>query len=105
MSRKVRAEHLVLDDVRAVFDDAGWYGFKTHGNAVRRSLPDLLGCLDGITLAVEVKREGEDPRPDQVAELRRWARAGAVTGVARSADDARRFVAEVRRRAREGTGR
>lgn len=49
---------------------------------------DIIGCLpDGRFLAIEVKRKGEKPTPEQLAFLSRVAQAGGVALVAYSLDD------------------
>jgi len=40
--------------------------------------PDLVGCVDGVTIVCEVKTPGNVPRPLQRAQLRAWAFAGAL---------------------------
>lgn len=53
-----------------------------------RGQPDVLGMLrDGRLLAVEVKRPGERPTPDQGAFLEKVRANGGVAVVATSVDD------------------
>lgn len=59
----------------------------------RAGAPDLSLCVRGQRVELEVKRPGGNgPTPSQVAELSRWAAAGAVTGVVRSLEDVRAIV-------------
>ena len=60
--------------------------------------PDLLLFTSGRAWALEVKRPGEHPTPEQSACHARWARHGVVVTVVRSVADAR----EALTRAREG---
>jgi hypothetical protein len=65
--------------------------------------PDLVGLLagrDGLArwFALEVKRDGEEPRPEQVKCHEIWKRRGALVYVARSAADARAALEDARGR-------
>lgn len=42
---------------------------------------DLLVCLKGQFIALEIKMEGKEPRPNQVAFLESIKRAGGCAGV------------------------
>lgn len=54
---------------------------KVHGGASQKSgTPDLLGCIRGRFVAVELKQPGKVPTPLQMKRLRDWARAGALAG-------------------------
>lgn len=61
---------------------------KRHGTVFGRAgEPDIYGCLNGRHLEVEIKRPGEEPGLLQRERLRRWAAAGAITGVAHSVEE------------------
>lgn len=61
------------------------HAIKTHGSAFGHAgTPDVLGCVRGRMIAVEVKRPGQAATPLQAAELRKWEAAGAVALVATS---------------------
>lgn len=49
--------------------------------------PDILFIYRGRAFFFEVKREGEDARPNQRAELAKWERAGAAAAVVHSLDE------------------
>lgn len=74
-------------------------------NAVRRALPqavirkrhvtmgvmgdpDLYGSIDGLHFEIEVKRPGNKPTELQLRRLSEWRAAGAITGIAHSAEEA-----------------
>lgn len=55
---------------------------KILGNASKSGEPDIDGCIRGRTLKIEVKRsEKEEASELQKEILKRWATAGAITGV------------------------
>jgi hypothetical protein len=67
--------------------DGKWV--KIHGSEMQeQGLPDILGCLRGRAVALEVKMPGEGPTPLQAFRLAEYARAGAVASVVYSADQA-----------------
>lgn len=70
-----------------------------HGTAFGKAgQPDISCCYRGRRIEMEVKRPGGKPTPLQAARLAAWERAGAITGVAHSLDEAQEIV----RRAGEG---
>lgn len=40
--------------------------------------PDVLACIDGRFVAIEIKRVGNIPTPTQLGQLRLWQKAGAL---------------------------
>ena len=74
----------IMDHLKA----SGGYCVKFHGNCYTQAgTPDILACLDGRFLALEVKRPGGKPTPLQAAQLRRWQEAGALAAVVCSVAD------------------
>jgi hypothetical protein len=66
---------------------------KRHGTAMGvAGDPDLYGTIGGRHFEIEVKRPGSRLTELQAQRLREWARAGAVTGVARTVEDALRIL-------------
>ena len=54
---------------------------KVHGSASQQAgTPDLLGCVRGRMIAVELKQPGKQPTGLQMKRLRDWAAAGALAG-------------------------
>lgn len=118
-----RREADVLRDVLRAFDGAAdvrvWrnsvgtteeWGESSTGAAVARHItyglgpgsPDVVGVLTvcgvGVMVGIEVKSPTGRVRPEQAAWLAAGAARGMVTGVARSADDARAIIAAGRAR-------
>lgn len=57
----------------------GGWAHKVHGGPHQAAgEPDLDGCIDGLSLKVEVKQPGKRPTESQAAALRRWSSAGAL---------------------------
>lgn len=67
------------------FRDVGGKVFKVHGHAAQeRGQPDLIGCLHGRFVGVELKQPGNAPTSLQMKRLREWAAAGGLAGWART---------------------
>lgn len=64
--------------------------------AGRQGTPDLLVCVDGRFLALEVKRPGEHPAPLQVVEAQRVVRAGGDAYIVYDVKGALEFVKALR---------
>jgi hypothetical protein len=55
------------------------WAFKVHGSAFQRSgVPDILCCIDGKLIALEIKSTGQTPTPLQVREMRLIKEAGGT---------------------------
>jgi hypothetical protein len=79
--------------IQAALRDRGGKVIKVHGGAYAvAGTPDLIGAIDGVSFAIEVKRPGERPSAKQEAELSAWAAQGWATGVACSVQDAMEIV-------------
>lgn len=71
-------ENKIKDFIESV---GGWW-VKFHGNAFTRDgVPDLLCCVKGHFLAVEVKGDGGKPSSLQIHEINKIKEAGGSAGV------------------------
>lgn len=67
--------------------------FKYHGNPMARAgVSDLIGCLGGRFVAIELKIGNNKLTPIQQHFLTQMALAGAVAGVAYDLDDIKNIV-------------
>lgn len=67
---------------------------KTHGDQFTvPGEPDLLACLEGRMVRIEVKQPGQHPTAAQYARLRAWEKAGALCGWCTSPGDAADLLA------------
>ena len=68
---------------------------KRHGSAAGYAGDaDLYGCYRGRHFEIEIKRPGCTATPLQQHRLKQWARAGALTGVVHSAQEALQLLDE-----------
>lgn len=61
---------------------------KIHGGPMQPDANDLIGCFNGRAFMLEGKRPGEQMTPRQRVRAAQWAKAGAITGMFTSADEA-----------------
>lgn len=70
------------------------YWIKIPGSAYLAGVPDLIGCVDGKFVAIEVKRPdtsyGVTER--QAAHIRMIQEAGGIAGVATSVEEALKLL-------------
>mgnify|MGYP005843442195 FL=1 len=85
---------LVSAIIRALRALPGVVVRKRHGSAWGTAGdPDLYGTVNGRHFEIEVKRPGGGTlTPLQEVRLQEWAAAGALTGVARSVEDALQII-------------
>jgi len=88
-----RESALVSEIIRSLRAVHGLVVRKRHGTAMGvAGDPDLYGTIGGRHFEIEVKRPGSQLTALQAQRLREWAQAGAITGVAHTAEDALRIL-------------
>ena len=90
----------VLAWLRREFPRAKWISLPasafTYGGE-----PDILGCLEGRAVAIELKRPGCRSTPRQQLVQLQWRRAGAAVAEIHSLAELKAFVAGVLRENRQ----
>lgn len=92
-------ESQLTTKIRKALDEQGGSWFKVHGGQFQRAgLPDIIGCLDGQFVGLEVKRPGRPHplTPLQEATLEWLHISGAVSAVVESVDEALELVRVLR---------
>jgi len=56
--------------------------------------PDILACLHGKFIAIEVKDTGKKARPLQAAQIRRIIKAGGIAFTTDNVDEAKRILSQ-----------
>lgn len=88
-------EKTVVDKIRKyLLSLPGCYVFKVHGSQFTTGQPDLIGCLEGKTFCLEVKRPGGRATPLQLKRLREWGEAGAMVGVVTSVEEVKNVLGQ-----------
>ena len=84
--REAMSEALLVRKIIDLIESKGGYAVKyTPGVA---GTPDILGCLNGRMLAIEVKVKGKKPTPIQLRRIGQWRDAGACSFCVDNLDDA-----------------
>ncbi|MBS4026664.1 MAG: VRR-NUC domain-containing protein [Clostridia bacterium] len=66
---------------------------KTHGGRWGRAgKPDITGCYRGRRFELEVKRPGARATKLQLAILKRWKEAGAITAVVTNLEEVKAII-------------
>lgn len=88
MSEK-RIEH----QIKQYLDSIGAWHIKTHGNMFSKAgTPDVLACVNGRFVAIEVKQPGGRVSPLQKAHLKLIRQAGGVAFVAYSLEETKEYL-------------
>ena len=69
---------------------------NVSGNANQSGRSDINGCYEGHCLKIELKdpTTGYQPSKKQLLYLKKWKRAGAITGIAYSVEDVKNLLQE-----------
>lgn len=88
-------EAAIVRSIRRYLDTlapAVYYEKRWGGPYGRVGAPDLSLCVNGSRVELEVKNADGSPTRAQLAELARWADAGAIALIVRSVADVRAIV-------------
>jgi hypothetical protein len=94
----MQPEHRLHKKLQAQIKGAGGCIFKIHGGdnpfqAV--GIPDLLCCIQGRFVGIEVKMPGGSLRPAQVAALNEIYRAGGIAAVVETVEQGRKLLSVI----------
>lgn len=83
----------ILKALRQKMGSRGWLK-KIHGSPYMSSLPDIVGCVEGRFVGIEVKRPSNrnGVTPGQQAELDAIREAGGIAGVVTSVKEAEELI-------------
>ena len=70
----------------------GCYARKIYSSMYSPNFPDIICCINGKMIWLEVKRPGAKTSLLQEIELVRWSRTGAIAEVVWSLDDVKEAV-------------
>ena len=92
--KNIPLERTIVDKIKKyLMSLPSCYVIKTHGSRFGSGQPDLIGCCQGRTLALEVKRPGGKPTTLQLKTLDKWRDAGAIAGVVYGVEDVKDLMA------------
>ena len=82
-------EKKVENKIKKWLKDRNYWYFKVHGSIYQPAgIPDILACINGKFVAIEVKRtDGGVISPLQKAQIEKIKENGGIAGVACSMED------------------
>lgn len=82
-------EKAVENKIKKWLKDKGYWFFKVHGSIFQPSgIPDILACVNGKFVAIEVKRtKGGVVSPLQKAQIQKIKENGGIAGVASTMEE------------------
>lgn len=90
-------EKTVENQIKRYLDRLGVWYMKVHGSAFQKAgVPDLIACIGGRFVGIEVKRPGGRVSPLQKLNIEEIQRSGGVAFVAYSVEDVRREIEKLR---------
>jgi len=86
-------EYRIVRKIERWATSQGFWWMKVQGNEYTRAgITDLLLCVEGLFVGIEVKQPGENPSEIQKYEMGKMIAAGGHAGVAHSLEEAIRIV-------------
>lgn len=86
-------EKRIENKIKRYLDSIGAYYIKTHGNMFSKAgTPDILACIKGRFVGIEVKQPGGVVSKLQEANIRLIQNAGGVAFVADSLEETKRHL-------------
>lgn len=88
-------ENKVQKDIQDYLSSINAYRFKVHGDIfMRAGIPDIICCLKGRFIGIEVKDGDNKPSSLQIAHGRQIKKAGGLFLVAYSVQEVKNFLSE-----------
>lgn len=89
------SEKTIENKIKSYLDSIGAYYIKTHGNVFSKSgVPDIIACVNGRFVAIEVKKPDGRVSELQKANIKLIKQSGGVAFVAYSLEEAKRYLKE-----------
>jgi len=79
-------EQTIQKEIIKYLESIGAYTIKTI-KTNRAGTPDIIACLNGRFIAIEVKRKGNKATPLQLAKIEQIRASGGIAFIAYSKDD------------------
>lgn len=87
------SEKTIENKIKRYLDSIGAWHIKTHGNMFSKAgTPDILACVKGKFVAIEVKRPKGVVSELQKANIELIKRAGGVAFIAYSVEEVKRVL-------------
>ncbi len=91
MNKQV-SEKQIENQIKQYLDSIGAWHIKTHGNMFSKAgTPDIVACVNGRFVAIEVKQPGGVVSALQAAHIELIKRAGGIAFVAYSVEETKKY--------------
>ena len=88
-------EKRIENQIKQYLDSLGAWHIKTHGNMFSKAgTPDIVACVKGRFIAIEVKRPKGVVSKLQKAQIQLIKKAGGIAFVAYDVKDVERYLQE-----------
>lgn len=92
MTRQV-SEKTIENRIKRYLDGIGAWWIKTHGNMFSKSgTPDIIACVNGHFVAIEVKRPGGVVSELQKYHIEAIQKSGGIAFIAYSLEEAKQHL-------------
>lgn len=92
-----KLEKHIENQIKRYLDRIGVWYMKVHGSMYQKAgVPDIIACVNGKFVGIEVKRPGGIVSPLQQLNIDDINRCGGVAFVAYSVEDVRREIEKLR---------
>ncbi|MDY7224686.1 VRR-NUC domain-containing protein [Halalkalibacterium halodurans] len=89
-------EKTVENSIKRYLDNIGAWYIKTHGSMFSKAgTPDIIACVKGTFVAIEVKKPGGVVSELQKAHIKLIQQAGGVAFVADSLEETKQHLAKL----------
>lgn len=91
-----KPEKRIENQIKSYLDSIGAYYIKTHGSMFSKAgTPDILACVNGKFVGIEVKAPGGRVSALQIANIKLINNAGGVAFVAYSLEETKQHIKEL----------
>ncbi len=89
-------EKQIENQIKQYLDSIGAWHIKTHGNMFSKAgTPDVVACLKGKFVAIEVKQPGGVVSALQAAHIELIKKAGGIAFVSYSLEETKKYLEEL----------
>ncbi len=99
-------EKTIENQIKRYLDRLGVWYMKVHGSMYQKAgVPDIIACVDGVFVGIEIKRPGGKVSALQQLNIDEINKNGGCAFVAYSVEDVQRKITELRHALQLSKGR
>ena len=90
------SEKTIENSIKRYLDSIGAWHIKTHGSLFSKAgIPDIIACINGTFVAIEVKKPGGVVSELQKANIKLIQQSGGIAFVSYSLEETKRHLKEL----------